>query len=253
MKAAFERVHNFRDIAQTLGTLAGGERIAPGRIFRSAELTQATRRDLQVLRDLGVRTVVDLRSPEEVAAFGGFSAPSIRTRYISLLDKRGRDQLASASALGDCYAALLDGPALPAALVQVLETLADPQLTPVVVSCSAGKDRTGIVIAVLGLLLGARVDAVIDDYAATGPNLDELYRQWAEHPQSTIVADLAAGKPNLFAPPDAMAGLCQILRGADLDLRLVRHGARSDLADRLRQVYVDRSRDSGSGALRFHA
>ncbi|MFB6719659.1 tyrosine-protein phosphatase [Kribbella sp. NPDC056345] len=238
MRTAFERVHNFRDIADTIGTLATGERIAPGRIFRSAVLAQASAADRKVLRDLGVRTVIDLRSQEELDAFGRFSAPDIRTLHMSLLDQQSRDKLAAASSLADCYISFLNGPSLPTALVQVLETLADPQISPVVVSCSAGKDRTGIVIAVLGLLLGAKVDAVVADYAATGANLDGLYRQWAEHPRSSIVADLAAGRPNLLAPPEAMLGLCQTLGAEDLARLIARYGALPDLTARLRHAFL---------------
>ena len=63
----FRAVFNFRDIASH--PTAEGRRTRTGVFFRSASLNNATPAELDALRFLGVRTLANLRHPEEVAQF----------------------------------------------------------------------------------------------------------------------------------------------------------------------------------------
>ena len=60
------------------------------------------------------------------------------------------------------------------AIVQALRIVADPSGHPVVFSCTAGKDRTGLLTAIILLLLGASHDEIIEDYARSHEHLEHF-------------------------------------------------------------------------------
>ncbi|CAO5239107.1 tyrosine-protein phosphatase [Frankia sp. AgKG'84/4] len=78
------------------------------------------------------------------------------------------------------------------ALYQVMVTYAAPQIAqivnlvaeapgPVLIHCAAGKDRTGVTVAVLLRLAGVIERDILDDYAATGPNMPGVLRRLRGH------------------------------------------------------------------------
>ncbi len=65
---AFDRLHNFRDVGGYAG--AGGATVRWGRLYRSDSLGKLRGADWERFRALGIRTVIDLRYPWEIAAKG---------------------------------------------------------------------------------------------------------------------------------------------------------------------------------------
>lgn len=158
---------NFRDI--------GGYREAGGgmtrwrAVYRSDSLHYLTDADLAAFDALGVKAVYDLRRPAETARFPGprdhacleipsgdlatWPAGSLQTR------RDGEDWLAAD------YVSILAGAA--PVFGRLFSGLADDAKLPAVVHCLAGKDRTGLAIALLLTALGIDRGTVLDDYELT--------------------------------------------------------------------------------------
>lgn len=147
---------------------ADGGTLVAGRLFRSDSPARLDQASLAALRDLGIDLAIDLRSEAEVAAEGYAAAGIERVGLpIELLDPSVG--LTSDLTLASLYQQLIDGhgPTLAAAVRAIARHDGDG----VLVHCTAGKDRTGVVVALTLLALGVDRMRVVADYAATHANL----------------------------------------------------------------------------------
>jgi protein-tyrosine phosphatase len=163
---------NLRDVGGY--PVAGGGTIRWRRLLRSDALHNLDAEGRAMLAGVGLRTVVDLRTPMEVAAapsaLNGVAA-SASTRRISLLgDDPQTLPLEPPVELSDIYRYMMvhKGPEIGQA---VMALCADAAL-PALVHCSAGKDRTGIVIALTLSAVGVPDEFIAADYALSGSYLD---------------------------------------------------------------------------------
>lgn len=183
---SFEAIRNFRDLG---GLRAGGRKVKHKLVFRSGSLSEATDRDLNIITELNLRTVVDLRSlsdaeshPDRLPVDG-----TIQVVAIPLVkrDKREEEKVfPQLHALRDDPGYRGDGSEVMKAyyksvprdfsseLRQFLHLVGEPTNLPVLCHCHAGKDRTGIFIAVLLKLLGVADSHIIEDYLLS--NDDDL-------------------------------------------------------------------------------
>ena len=224
------------DTAFNLRDLGGyptieGRRVVWWRVYRSDDLGHLAGRDLDTVRSLGVRTVLDLRSDGEVAA-GTFpvAAHPVALHHLPVLTRTWHEEEVDVlAALADRatpylvarYLDLLDegGPALAAAI----EVMARPVSQPVLFHCAAGKDRTGVLAALVLSVLGVADEDIAADYTLSA---DAMARRlaWlqANDPAGAVAM---AGQPAgwLAAPTEVMV---TVLR----HLREVHGGAESYLA-----------------------
>jgi protein tyrosine/serine phosphatase len=179
---------NVRDLGG-LSTV-DGRRVRTGRVLRADTLSRLTDAGVATLvHDLGVRTIIDLRRPEEIDIEGRGPAAD-HVDYINVTVKATgvvKLDVAPDSAdvdLATIYAAYLEHSSH--SVVEVMKRLSDPANLPAVVHCTVGKDRTGIIVAVLLDALGVERSQIIGDYAETARNMDavldrlrstEFYRQ----------------------------------------------------------------------------
>ncbi len=170
---ALEGAVNFRD----LGGYAAGEglRTRWRTLFRADGLGELTESDLSVLRALDIRTVIDLRSGEELER-GRFDvdAHPVTFHHFPFMETLpdAQDFERRPGFLGSQYKEFLDdaGHQIRAAL----EVLATPDALPAVFHCTAGKDRTGVLSAVVLSLLGVDEPTVVADYALSGEAMARL-------------------------------------------------------------------------------
>ncbi len=173
---AFEGLTNFRDFG---GYQAGDRRIASGRFFRSANHALATDADLARLRDMGIGAVVDLRRPQErerspSRRWAGFAAQVIENHDHDEGAESWDDFMANWDMEPGAYQQFLlryyaDAPHLPRLVdlfTRYFDTLASSD-GALVVHCAAGKDRTGLVVALTHLLAGVHHDDIVADYMLT--------------------------------------------------------------------------------------
>jgi protein-tyrosine phosphatase len=186
---------NVRDLGG-LPTVDGGKTV-PGRLLRGDNLQELSAADVRKLaREIGVTTIVDLRSPAELAAEGPApldSVPGVRHAHHSVLPEEGSRTDAAADTLptretasrrrgsGDPLSAHYLGylEDRPDQVVGALRSIAH-SAGAALVHCAAGKDRTGVVVALALTAAGVSRDAVVADYVATGERigavLDRLRR-----------------------------------------------------------------------------
>jgi protein-tyrosine phosphatase len=173
---------NFRDL--------GGYESADGRtvrwrvLFRSDALTWLTEEDIETLAAQGLRLAsgFDLRTLEELAqmAPGVLFESGARHHHLPFIPTFGDDRekmrmiaFATGAVAGAEYAALLEQAS--SCFQGVFNSLAELDSYPAAYYCAAGKDRTGMVSAVLLRSLGVSDDQIIDDYALSGaPDLERM-------------------------------------------------------------------------------
>ncbi|WUJ74542.1 tyrosine-protein phosphatase [Kribbella soli] len=150
----------------------GGDAIQPGRLIRSDNLDQLAAAGLAAVQAAQISRFVDLRSAWECETFRSPYADDPRLRNVPLWDPGDPD--VSDLGLFEQYRILVDDYAerVAAAVVAIAEAPAGC----VVVSCHAGKDRTGVVVALTLDLVGVPGELVAADYEASGASSDVIVR-----------------------------------------------------------------------------
>jgi protein-tyrosine phosphatase len=240
---AWEGCVNVRD----LGGLPteDGRRTRLGVVVRSDNVRRLTDDGWRALAEHGVQRIVDLRFPEELAedrprdvdidvvnvsVLGATTDPE----YVKVLDAH-----LAANDIADHYAW---------SYVEFLEryrerfgeafaAIADADGT-VVVHCFAGKDRTGIVAALLLRLAGVDHATIGDDYALTADNLRPRWEIWLEETEDE--GQRAKLAKLQHTPAEAMSRVVQEIEGryGDIASYLRAAGLTDEQVDRLRERLV---------------
>jgi protein-tyrosine phosphatase len=181
-----EGAPNFRDLGGY--ETEDGRRVRYGQLFRSGVLADLSDGDVQRLEALGIATVVDLRSPEEVASrpnrtWHGAVTLEVPVTDVSMSPNAIAAKLEAGDTDGLGAEMLLTGNRafareLRAAFATLLEVAMAAERRPMVFHCTAGKDRTGFGSALLLLALGVPRAAVVDDYLYSNDCLAERHRTW---------------------------------------------------------------------------
>jgi protein-tyrosine phosphatase len=188
---------NLRDVGGI--PTASGERVAPGRLLRSDNLQSLTDADVDALLELGLTDVVDLRSDYEAEMEGPgplAGHPEVAIHQLSLFrewregvgeekpDERPEVLPEEALPWVDLEPSVeLDNQVAshylsylvdrPDSVLAALRTIAGAE-GATLVHCAAGKDRTGTIVALALLLVGADRDAVVADYAASSERMEAI-------------------------------------------------------------------------------
>jgi protein-tyrosine phosphatase len=158
-----------------------------GALYRSDSLSTLRGEDRERFQALGVRTVIDLRHEWEIAAAGRVPE-SDELRYHNFSIERQPYYQAGLDPRVDAVSFLAERFAEVAAdgvteLRQTLEVIASEGSAPVVFHCAGGKDRSGIVAALVLALLGVSQDDIAADFALTEATRDWLIADWRRtHP-----------------------------------------------------------------------
>ena len=190
---------NVRDVGG-LPTI-DGRTTRSGVLLRSDNLQDLSEDDVsRLVRDLGVRTVLDLRSSGEVhlTGPGPLHAAGPVHHQLSLIpewdgepDRAEVDRVLDVAVQDKALPSLPPGPRQKGPtdlgdhyadyiakagenLGRALRLLADPDSGTTLVHCAAGKDRTGVVVALALSLVGVRRDAVVADYLRSAERADRI-------------------------------------------------------------------------------
>ena len=182
--------YNFRDLG---GYPADNGRFVKwGFIFRTDDMQHLTETDLNYLASIGVRTVVDFRSEEEVEA-GADILPATTNNHILLPIFPGNMSGMQMSDINpdsfedlmeSMYTSLCTEEKIIDQYRQLFTLLQDETKIPLSFHCSAGKDRTGVGAALFLYSLGVSEDIIMQDYLLSNQYLEGKYAALiAEHPE----------------------------------------------------------------------
>lgn len=215
-----ENAVNVRDVGEL--PIGDDAWTLPGRLVRADNLQDLSPADVtRLVHEIGISTVIDLRSSAEVLAEGPGplrAVESVRHVHLSVLpESHGMTDAASdALAVGRERAAARNVDELvsgfyvgyledrPDSVVGALRSIADAP-GAALVHCAAGKDRTGVVVAIALSAVGVRRDVVIADYVATGERIEAILDRLRASP--TYAADIDRLPAHEHEPrPEIMAG-----------------------------------------------
>jgi protein-tyrosine phosphatase len=155
-----------------------GREIKQGVLYRSDHLSQISKRDLEKLSALGVKTVYDLRSEEETESFPQRLPEIVPVKVVSLpvfylgLDPRvmaRRIVISGDVEEGDFHHIMIEAYRTYALEFRsqwsaILKGLAEPETPPALIHCTYGRDRTGVAVAIILSSLGVPREKVMEDY-----------------------------------------------------------------------------------------
>jgi len=211
---AFSTVFNFRDLGG-YATLSG-RRVKWRTLFRADGLNRLLPEEAERIRELSIKTVVDLRTPKELEARGRFPVEAARVSYHHLPifevepDWEAHGDPERPGYLADRYVEMLEEGA--ASVARVLHLLGLAASLPMVFHCAAGKDRTGIVAAVVLGLLGVPDDTIVADYALSHGAMARLDEYVARVSPDAARARARYPTSVVEARPDTMARFLEALR-----------------------------------------
>jgi protein-tyrosine phosphatase len=221
---SFVRVVDWIDGAINLRDFGGyptedGRRVLPGMLYRSGNTHHISAEGMAYLAvQLGIRTVIDLRSPTERSqALSEFEAHGIGSVHEPLETGYGvdpalpREALVRSMALGT-----FDWVGLYWTLIhhnverfrRILALLADPRDVPAVIHCAGGRDRTGVAVALIQLALGVRTEDIAEDFALSSQLLelgapqtefDRLFGAITDIPRDDIVRAMTTRAETMHA------------------------------------------------------
>lgn len=206
---------NVRDLGG-LPTVDGGSTI-PGRLLRSENLQDLSPADVTMLvKEIGVTTVVDLRSTEELEVEGPGpldAVTSVRHEHYPILKELGSGSEVVSEALlvtrierdrarypdnvvtGHYLGYLEERPEEVAGALRSIATSEGAAI----VHCAAGKDRTGVIVALALTAAGVEPEAIVADYMASGDRIEAIIgrlRRSRTYGASLSVRPVAAHVPH---------------------------------------------------------
>jgi len=256
---------NVRDLGGLPSTLGGTTK--PRRLIRADNLQALTDEDRRVLvEEYGVRTVVDLRTGVEVRSEGPgplISDDRVKVEHLSLFpgdtgavdvtetnvgpvvlpwqddspdgNKRKRAETSYPLFLED----------RPDSVLKALRLIADTD-GATIVHCAAGKDRTGVVVAVALLAVGVEEEAIVTDYVLSAERIERILDRLAA--SSTYAGDLEGSDVDHHRP--LATTMQRFLQRVDDELGgmsawLARQGWTDDDQRALESALLDRGVRSG--------
>ena len=215
---------NFRDLGGYPG--AEGRALRWRRLFRADGLTRLDEDDCAQLADLGLATVIDLRTKGEVEERGRFPEDAFEVEYhhLPLTDvlpptedlSRYDEPAFVTSRYQQLFA---EG---SSSLARAVQVLAEPDALPAVFHCSAGKDRTGILAALVLGFLGVPREVIVEDYALSAEAMIALLERLKQEYADSVEEVERYAPAVISVAPESMAKFLSSLEDE--------HGSFDDLA-----------------------
>lgn len=218
-------VPNFRDVAgEGSGlTLSDGSTLRRGVVYRSGKLSDLTARDQVALRALGITDIYDLRTTQVTERTPDPTIPGIEWHLSNLygVDKTVGTPVSSADEAAEhmrnLNRAFVSDPRQRAQLATLLRAIAAED-GPVLVHCTAGKDRTGWVSAMLQFVAGAEESEVMAEYLKSNTYRAQIIKRTYER----MLAEKGVRAAETERADNAVD---ESYLGAGLDLAVRRYGS----------------------------
>lgn len=176
----WEGSYNARDLGGY--PTAAGSLIQPQRLVRSDTPYHLTEQGQQALLDWGIRNMIDLRSTDEVREWPHVFMDHEQIQYYSIpLSQSDNPEIQAQLEQAALYQwnFLVLAHAQPQ-IGRILRQIAHAPPGGLLIHCHAGKDRTGLIVALILALVGVAPGLIISDYVASGAYLLPLYQPWLD-------------------------------------------------------------------------
>ncbi|WEV63939.1 tyrosine-protein phosphatase [Bifidobacterium sp. ESL0732] len=225
-----------------------GHKLRDGLFFRTAGLNFLGKHGVDDLHRLNIKEVVDLRDPLEVEQWPYTLPDDIHVDRVPLLktsmtDQGGMEQVAKGIDMAEMYHDIVFGSAEQ--IVLILRKLLQDDGHPMLIHCTAGKDRTGITAGILMSLLGVSDDMVVSCYAQSGANLGAAFKKAVmkglTNDEKGVGQITAAQTAMLASPPELMRGVLDSVKDeyGSVEQYCLQNGMREDEVAGLRALFVE--------------
>ena len=143
-------------------------------LYRCGKLSEITETECDVIQRAGIKTIIDLRSDEERQ-----SAPDAECLF-DFAEYKSLPIVANASSRIEAYKAFATDAEISATISTIFNILAERDNLPVIIHCSAGKDRAGGMVALVHLLLGINRDNIMADYLLSLKVGKDVKTEWLQ-------------------------------------------------------------------------
>jgi protein-tyrosine phosphatase len=211
-----EGLDNVRDVGGL--PLRDGGATRAGVLLRSGSLRHVTPADVEHLVDVfGLQLVLDLRTRREIDLDGptAVAGAGVETVALSFIPEEGR----ALPEVGDDLDPLVRNylgylTDRGENVVTAVRRLAARDAGPALVHCAAGKDRTGVLVALVLDAVGVERDAVVTDYALSAERVEAMFRRWTTASGQPMPVDLTPHLPRAEVM-DAVLAHLDAEHGAD--------------------------------------
>jgi protein-tyrosine phosphatase len=218
-----------------------GEETQFGRIVRADNIRRLSDEGWKALVAYGIRTIVDLRTKDELAADAPAELPVEVVHVPFMVDSPEIFQAAEtasakatdvAEATREVYLIFLEG--FRPNVANVIRTIAEAPEGAVLVHCAGGKDRTGLTVAILLRIAGVGLEDIAADYALSEERLRPRHERWFADAEDE--AELKRLRRITATPAAAMVGVLEELerRYGSVEGFLRAGGAPEDIGERVR-------------------
>ena len=242
---------NFRDLGGYRSS--DGLRVRWGQVFRSDSLARLTERDLMRVERLGLKMVIDFRTPNEVRKSPDRLPQSSTIRYLNLPITHGEFDFVSAmerikkrddSWLTEDF--MLSGyihnlDEFAHTWGEVIRRLSNPKNRPLLFHCTGGKDRAGTCAALILLALGVHEETVIYDHQLSNILIADLVKDAYKRIASYGV-DPRKLSPYFTAPLECIIGLLDHLHktyGSPVDYLEAADGLNRETLSQLKEELLE--------------
>jgi protein-tyrosine phosphatase len=176
----FGRLHNFRDLGGYRGF--AGRAVRWGRLYRSDSLSKMDDADWARFAALGIRTVIDLRYPWEIERQGrvrehaGLAYHNLSVEHRPYRQADLDPDVPTGPFLAAKYAEVAEDGVTE--LRQALDVIVAEETAPLVFHCASGKDRTGLLAALVLALLDVPESVIVEDFVLTEAATAGLVADW---------------------------------------------------------------------------
>lgn len=236
---------NVRDLGGYRRAMGGETRWK--RVVRAGNLSRLTEAGRDALLSYGIRTVIDVRDPREfeidLDPFHERGPWAGQVTYVNepLISEAEWEAIRDPEVMKKGHTVTLELSKLNIARVLAAIARASPGGT--VVHCHAGKERTGVVSALLLALAGVPDEVIADDYVASDAHLQHLYQQWAARAEdaserSRLLRGFQSELAHMLEP------LAYVRTFGGIDAYLLHAGVSADALNALRSRLLDPMRES---------
>ena len=177
-------IENMRDIG---GYKVGEKKVKYGKLIRSNLPIAITKEDINILKEMGIKIVIDLRSKEEINEKVSVFEDDVFFDILNYEIYGGRKVPDSPKKVPISYMQMLEG---KNSIYQIFKELAKAE-HGIIYFCNAGKDRTGVVTALILMTLGVKKEDIVSDYILSkdylGNRLNELSKKFKNENMKEII------------------------------------------------------------------